>query len=887
MNFVRKLFKPRWQSADAAVRLAAVSADAAPELAAALPQIARGDADAGVRLAALRRLADPGLAQALAQDDPDAGNREAARALWFDLLAGRHAQSPPLTERLRLAAAQDAPRLIEHLAEHAAETELRAAALIRVTRPALLVERATAEPDAKLRLSVVERIDDEALLERIAERSRKRDKQVYRRAKDKIEAGRLARGDDAAIAEEARRICEQLERRLREGDHSAADDDAALQARWNAIADRAPASFRTRFQAAGDLLALRRDPEQMAALRRRGAEIEAIGEEIAAIEHALAGRDAVEQRDAIGQRFDALAERWSAVDDAGGSLREAHEQRLSAIVARLGELANAPAPVPAAPTPAAMPAAAPKRRDDPAETERRRAERERRHAALGAALGALEAALDGGQSGPAHQAHARLAAARQALHEAPDEAIARRLADAEGRYAQIARWQRWSDDQRREALCGEIEALAASGLHPDAVATRVREAQAEWARLDAHDGGRGGGGLIRRFHAACREAIKPTRAYFEKRDALRQTQAQAIAALLEGLDDPNAAALDVRALAARRREIADALRALDRVDPRERKTLAERLRTALATLDARIAEHDGAIEAAKQRLIGAAEALAADADLRSAIASAKDLQRRWQAAGNGRRARDQQQWTAFRAAIDAVFARADGERAARDAQAQAARESAAALCAELESLAAAERAERAAQTRIEQAWQALGLRDDDLQRRFRTAQDALREAAERRLRAERRAGFDAWLTTYALCRAAERGERDADGVRSDLAAIDATPVAAAALSARFERALAGAAIAAPSAADTEALRDCLVELEALAGIDSPDEDRQRRLDLQVGRLSARLRGGDAEGGPEARLVALLERWTAQAPVADPALDDRLERAVRHVLAGWR
>lgn len=885
MNFVRKLFKPRWQSSDAAVRLTAVSGDATPELVATLPQIARSDADAGVRLAALKRLADPGLAQALAQDDPDAGNREAARVLWFDLLAGRHAQSPPLAERLRLAAAQDAPRLIEHLAEHAAETELRAAALARVTRPVLLVERAIAESDAGLRLAVVERIDEEALLERIAERSRKRDKQVYRRAREKIEAGRLARGDDAAIAEEARRICEQLERHLREGDRSA-DDEATLQVRWNAIAERAPASFRTRFQAAGELLALRRDPEQMAALRRRGAEIEAIGVEIAAIEHALAGRDAIEQRDAIGQRFDALAERWSAVDDAGGSLREAHEHRLSAIVARLGELANAPAPLPA-PTPVATTAAAPKRRDDPAELERRRAERERRHGALGDALGALEAALDAGQSGPAHQAHARLAAARQALHEAPSDEIARRLADAEGRYAQIARWQRWSDDQRREALCGEIEALAASGLHPDAVATRVREAQAEWARLDAHDGGRGGGGLMRRFHAACREAIKPTRAYFEKRDALRQTQAQAIGALLEGLDDPNAPALDVRALAARRREVADALRALDRVDPRERKALAERLRAGLATLEARIAEHDAAVEAAKQRLIDAAEALSGEADLRSAIAAAKDLQRRWQAAGNGRRARDQRQWTAFRGAIDAVFARADGERAARDAQAQATRDGAAALCAELESLAAAEQADRAAQTRIEQAWQALGPREEDLQRRFRAAQDALREAAERRARAARCAGFDAWLATYALCRAAERGERDADGVRSDLAAIAAAPVAAAALSARVERALSGPATAGSADADTAALRDCLVELEALAGVDSPDEDRQRRLDLQVGRLSARLRGDRDEGGPEAALAALLERWSALEPAANRALDARLERAVRHVLGGWR
>lgn len=876
MNFVRRLFKPRWQSADAAVRLAAVIGESAPELEAALPQIARTDADAAVRLAALRRLADPGLAQALAHDDADAGNRETARLLWFELLAGRHAKAPALAERQRLLEAQDEPRLIEHLAQHAAEPALRASALARVTRATLLVERATGEPDPALRLAVVERIEDETLLERIAERSRKSDKQVYRRAREKIDAARLARGDDTAIAAEARQLCERLEQRLRHGDTDT-DDEQALRARWQAIADRAPAAFRTRFQAAGELLALRRDPEQMAALRRRTGEIDAIGQEIEAIEHALGAADALQQREAIAARVDALAERWAAVAEAGGSLREANERRLSAVVARLGELASAPLPPPVVAAPA--PAPAPKPAATPADGERRRAERQQRQDALAAALAELETALEAGHSGPAHQAHARVAEARKALSEAPARELAQRLADAEGRYAQIARWQRWSDDQRREALCADIEALAGSGLHPDAVATRVREAQAEWSRLDALEGGRGGsGGLGRRFHAACREAIKPTRAYFEKRDALRQSHAQAIGAVLGRITGTGEAPADVRTLAAQRREVVEALRALDRVDPRERKRLAEQLRGALTTLDTQIAVHDAGIEAGKQRLIAEAAALAAEADLRSAIASAKDLQRRWQAAGSGRRARDQQQWAEFRTTIDAVFARADGERAARDAQSQAARQAAEALCAELEALAAADSVERGAQQRIDQAWLALGIRDEDLRARYRAAQGALRDAAEQAARLRRRAGFDAWLALHAACRAVERGELDTDAARLRIDAIGADAVAATALHARIDRALAGDPAA---GADEDAVRDCLVELEALAAIDSPDEDRQRRLDLQVGRLSARLRGGDADGSPQETLVRLLERWAALGPA--PVFESRLERAVRQLV----
>jgi hypothetical protein len=65
------LFKPRWQSKDAAVRREAVASVDDPALRAALPQLTREDPDPGVRLAALRRLADPGLAQGLAHDDAD------------------------------------------------------------------------------------------------------------------------------------------------------------------------------------------------------------------------------------------------------------------------------------------------------------------------------------------------------------------------------------------------------------------------------------------------------------------------------------------------------------------------------------------------------------------------------------------------------------------------------------------------------------------------------------------------------------------------------------------------------------------------------------------------------------------------------------------------
>src|SRR5262249_47219785 len=147
------LNKPRWQAKEPAVRRAGVAGDDDAELLASLAGIARSDPDPGVRSAALKRLADPAVTQRLAPEGADPGVRADARKLWFELLAGTHAQAPSPAECTRLLRAQDDAALIEHVARTASDQGLRAAALARVTRTPLLAERVTADPSPDLRLA--------------------------------------------------------------------------------------------------------------------------------------------------------------------------------------------------------------------------------------------------------------------------------------------------------------------------------------------------------------------------------------------------------------------------------------------------------------------------------------------------------------------------------------------------------------------------------------------------------------------------------------------------------------------------------------------------------------------------------------------------------------
>ncbi|MEP7043957.1 MAG: hypothetical protein ABI843_12915 [Dokdonella sp.] len=828
--------KPRWLSKDAATRRTAVAEDTDNELVANLGRLAREDEDAGVRLAAMKRLADPGIVQGLARDDVDANVRKQARSLWFDLLSGAHAAAPVLPDRLRLLKAQDDNELIEHLARHAREPELRRAALDRVQRPALWFDRALEDADPTLRLAATERIGDEAQLLRLAERARKTDKQVSRRARERVDALRMLRGDGATLELRARSLCERMEQLLRKPQAAVAEEE--LTTNWNEIEARVDVGLRQRFESARSLLLISRcGPRQTLPAE-------------------------IEQSTAPGEP-DAQTPVVEAMIPIESTSAEAEPAKM--LVAPLLAQARFAASL------------------DTVNAERE-LEHERQRALtadIERALTPLEQAIESGASLQAHAAKVQLDALRRRSTSALPRALITKLAAIEQRYAELSQWQRWADNQRRQQLCDDIETLAGSGLHPDAIATRVREAQTEWTRLEAAEGESGrAGGLGRRFHSACRNALAPTQAYFKKRQELRQSHAQQVATLLGRVAALPDDAADWAGMLALRREVAEALRGLDRVEPRERKALAERLKTGLGALDVRVARRDEEIARVKAGLIAQAEALGRDMP-RGAVASARELQQRWQLAGNGRRERDQMQWKSFRGAIDSVFGRLDAERAERGARDQEARLQAETVCTELETQAAmSDKVDRGAVARLEAAWDALRFRDDALSGRFRAAQSRLRDGETRRQRGLRQARFDAWLARYAICRDAENALASPDALRERWSAAPSTDIGADALSGRFEAALDGTPL---TSNDDDAARDVLIELDFLAGAEAPEAERERRRQLQLERLSVRMRGGAALA-PYDELANLLVRWSELGAITHDGRDERIERSVRGALA---
>lgn len=682
MSLFSSFRKPAWQSSNPEKRLAAVATGDDPALRAVLPAIAREDPEVAVRREALRRCDDPALYAHALQHDADSGIRVWARERWLAALAeGRCEADGAALDRLE---AQE----LETLAVRHPDSAVRRRLLQRISRPGFIAERALADPDAGIRLALLERIGSVPALERIAERARRSDKRLARAARERADALRLASGDALAQIRRAEALCQALEQLMREPMEPAQRREHLQrhEAEWQTLdAGVVTDELKNRFAGTREVILTLLDPPPPPS----------------AVDEAPAAEPAPEP--------------------PPPSLEEiAAQTRVQAELAALAE----------------------EQARERALAEAQRQEEAARRAEQHRLLEELARALGAGEMAPADAALSRL----QPEHLGP--ADQRRWRVLQPRLRELRDWQRWAARNARRRLCSEVEALEGRGLHPDAIASRVHELQQQWREIR---GGQPGDALERRFHAACARVLKPARPFFEKRDALRAEHRQALEAFLGDAEEALAtlptpepaemeegvsagAGMDTGRLLELQTRATTWLRQLDRLAPGDRREAVRRLRTLLdrirAPLEARFEE----IQRQRERLVEAATRLVGETDGRRLAAEARALTRRWQALGKGRRSRDQEQWRRFRAALDEAFSRLDAARREQQAALDERRRQAEAVIAAIEAAAALDGDELlSSAARVREAreqWRVLAVRDEGLGHRFDEALTRHRLALE-------------------------------------------------------------------------------------------------------------------------------------------------------------
>ena len=474
-------------------------------------------------------------------------------------------------------------------------------------------------------------------------------------------------------------------------------------------------------------------------------------------------------------------------------------------------------------------------------------------------------------------------------------------------------WRRWGAQQAREHLCEAAEALIELEDDPRVIARRIQEVRSTWKTLD-HTEGAASKTLWKRFDQACKQAYEPCQAYFDSQSKERQTRLERKQTICERLEELEATTdwdqVDWREADRSRRRLQEQWRRIGPVNHADRKRIERRYHGALKRLDRHLnAERERDLER-RRTLVQQVEALVDSQDVNQAIEIAKRAQGDWRPTVQASRREEQALWKRFRAACDGVFQRRQVEREALDQGRQDNLARKTALCEEIEALAIGDAdGIRQARRRIEeirQEWAAIGpapksaLRS--LDQHFSSAQQGFEERLKDAERARAAEALRGLRERARLCGEIEAGlEGEFEAAEAVLARMrqqwdtlpDLEPALAEPLQGRFDtvcHALAEGEASAGGLRQTlrgnlEKKQNLCLRMEIIAGVESPPEFVQQRMEFQVSRLSAAFNGGDVDqaGEPppdEMREVQLEWCLTGLLPAAQTqALEARFERAL--------
>ncbi|MBX2838548.1 MAG: DUF349 domain-containing protein [Gammaproteobacteria bacterium] len=509
---------------------------------------------------------------------------------------------------------------------------------------------------------------------------------------------------------------------------------------------------------------------------------------------------------------------------------------------------------------------------------------------------ALGGAIKDGKWGPANSMFKRLQKKVASMEAQERVSLNDKLSRAEKQLDDMADWQDFAARPKLEALCVEMEALPAQALKPQVLAKTIKSLQSNWKGLGVS---RASNELWSRFKEAGDAAYEPCKVYFEELNAQREAKLAAKAALCEQLESEFAevdwASIDWKKL---QKTLNQAKRTWrdNRISNRKPdKALEDRFTKILSPLDDKLKEQYDANALLKTDLIEKATQLASGEINQHVINQTKSLQSAWKQIGVMRRKEDQELWEQFNTQCRNIFKSKheqdrEGYKAsmghvfrARD------------IIKELKSLAKTQAPDDSAVQALVAEFQGLAEfpeRDKrGLIKDFRSSVDACSRVQEGQRKKRFKSEKNEQLRLVGLCEQLEKlaelhsdsADTQVDDVKS---AWEASDVAvsrdfAKRVEARRDQALAH--IAAGTQYDYEAneklRRDLLIQMEVAAGIDTPAEDKARRMEFQLKHLQE---GMTAQADKGEQLKTLELEWFGAGPVLEARrekLNARFKKAV--------
>ena len=494
---------------------------------------------------------------------------------------------------------------------------------------------------------------------------------------------------------------------------------------------------------------------------------------------------------------------------------------------------------------------------------------------------ALSGIIKEGKWGPANSTMRRLKKKIDTMETAERVTLNEKLERAEKQLAEMADWQDFAARPKLEAICESMEALPAKELPPETLAKQVRELQNSWKALGVS---RASNELWTRFKTAGDTAYEPCKAWFEQKQQERQQKLDIKASLCDALEaekESLAESPDWKAIA---RRVNNAKREWSRnrvPDRKPDKALEARFSAALKPFEEGLAGQYDANASTKQELVDKAQALAEAEITQHSANQAKRLLSAWKLVGVMRRKEDQALWEVFNSHLGTIFkhqhkVEREKQRAGLEHVFRAKD-----IIKRLKTLSRGDAVDEAEVQALTTEFQALAEfpeRDKKfLLRDYRQAMDACSRVQENASKRRMQAGHEESRRLIGLCEqleaAIENPESSIDTLVDDVShAWEASDVRVSAdidalLVARRDQALAHLKEGTkPDYDANETLRrDLLIRMEVAAGIETPSEDKARRMQYQLEHLQQGMTSAGIDDAKQT-LAGLDLQWIASGPV---------------------
>lgn len=876
MSILKWFNKPKWQNPNEQVRLTAIQNSTDPDLISALPLIVESDQSPKVRKAALARIESPEkLLEIARQNNPE------TTKIAYRKLAQIIVQSETDDAQLQHTIGQIKDNeSLKTIAAEAQNARFRNTAVEQIEQQGFLGDLLLKEKDKTVQHTIIDKLTQQSTLQRIAKQLSKKNKQLYKKV-----SGKLDQEQSPDYQQQALEICQQLEAVVH---HQQTADLQKIEHRWQQLQAHLDKKLKQRYTGALSAAKMILDPQHRQNFLQQQRQIRAKKQlkelqklcqngskyKLQQLQQQLEQHQQIEidlldqaeqqqhqqsiqqlkqiisdqhQRQQLPEAVSKIMQQlqttlsrevvqphllkqfranWQQATDQAPNSKELQKQtaKFDQNMQKLAEKVEKTA----------------KQRDDAAQQ----------------VIDLIEPTAQQIKDG--HLAQAKVAtnkiAALKKIAGHSHPLLRRNKYQIDNLWTQLKelrQWQKWSNDKIRQDIIQELSDLVGTATHPDAVLKKLKDCNERWYALENMEKLEGDRYPTRNqkqwqeFREVSKALFEPAQPYFAKRSEQQQDRLTETELLIEQMQQIDLQQSSEQELAEITSKAIGKLKSLDQLPPKFRGKTAKNLRSAIDRLDGKLQQFYQQAEQKKQKIIDQAQQLTEEADIEKAVQQAKQLQQQWREAGIVKQHTERKLWKKFRQANDLIFAKRDQlseqKNAEQQAQTQQRKQLIDDFLKQLKQTTDGDQI-KALKSQLEQQWQELPQDHKNNQ----TLRQTLAKAAEKCQKILMQSTLEDLEKLQQIDQQCSQAELDQE---QQQAMLESCPqIWQSRLAQRFEQTI-----------DEQTLNQHLIKCEFLSGLETPQDQLQQRMELQVEILSQRM-AGEKNQGESQQAIELLGQW---------------------------